>query len=210
MKRYQAQAMIQKSRHALYFPLLERDVRQDVIARVEQLIREENAFCDRGNYGHLCNIFTAIALYEALQAHGRSEEEAFAAVSGEMYKFLQPGRRRFQRLSAKGWFWPVMKIIIPLGFRLGSGTGWRYTWFKGQPKNEFRFETNACIYQKIFKKRGLEKLGPMFCHCDIINYGELDGIDFQRRGTLCYGDETCDFKFVHYPRGETFDRTASR
>lgn len=27
-----------------------------------------------------------------------------------------------------------MKKIIPLGFKYGSGKGWRYTWFDDDPK----------------------------------------------------------------------------
>ncbi len=41
------------------------------------------------------------------------------------------------------------------------------------PKDEFRFECNECVYAKILGRRGLMKLGAMCCHADIINYREL-------------------------------------
>ena len=42
------------------------------------------------------------------------------------------------------------------------------------------------------------KLGAMFCHSDIINYGELPYTDFRRTKTLCQGGDCCDFDFVRY------------
>ena len=33
----------------------------------------------------------------------------------------------------------------------------------------------------------LERFGPMFCHSNIINYGNLHNIDFIRTKTLCQG-----------------------
>lgn len=202
--------MIKNSRHVNYFATLDKSIQDDVLDKIDKLVQEEREYCDKGNYGHLCNMFSAIAIYEVLQDHGMAEDEAFKTVSEEMYKFLQSYKQKFQKLSKKSWFWSVMKKIIPLGFKKGSGIGWRYTWFDNQPKNEFKFETNECIYAKIFKKRGLEKLGPMFCKCDIINYGELDGIDFQRTKTLCYGDEKCDFRFVKHDANEEFVRFDSK
>ena len=210
MGKYVAKKMIKKSRHINFFNTLDRDMKANILARIDELVREEKEYCDKGNYGHLCNMLTAISVYETLQKHGMSEEVAFKVTSDEMYKFLQPNREKFQKLATKKWFWKVMKKIIPFGFKRGSGVGWRYTWYAQDDENEFRFETNECIYAKIFKKRGLEKLGPMFCKCDIINYGELPGIDFQRTMTLCYGDAKCDFKFVKHDSGENFERFQSK
>ena len=202
--------MIRRSKHIDYFNTLDDSLKKQIIDRINQLIIEENKYCDSGNYNHLCNIFSAIAIYETLQNNGYSEAEAFDITGNEMYRYIQRKKELFQKLSLRKWFWPVMKIIVPIGFRLGSGTGWKFKWFKSNNKNEYYFETHECIYQKIFKDRNLVKLGPMFCKCDIINYGELNNIDFVRKGTLCYGDDRCDFKFVRYKNGELLERTNSR
>lgn len=209
MKRYIAERMIRKSRHIDYYNTLDDSLKKQILDRIDQLVDEENRYCDRGNYSHLCNMFAAIAVYEVLQKNGHSEEEAFDITGNEMYKYIQRTKESFQKMSARKWFWPVMKIIIPVGFRMGSGTGWKFRWFDDDNKDEYYFETHECIYQKIFKKRGLEKLGPMFCKCDIINYGELNYIDFIRKGTLCYGDDRCDFRFVRY-KDNDFTRSKSR
>jgi len=70
-------------------------------------------------------ILTSIALYETLQKHEKSEEEAYKAVSEEMWKFLDPSG--MQKHAKKRFFLPLMKKIVPFGFIKGSGTGWQRT-----------------------------------------------------------------------------------
>lgn len=210
MRRYTAVDMIKRSLNYVHFQVLEEGERKEVLDRMTALICEERAFCDKGNHQHLCDIFSTIAIYETLRRRGMTEVEARNAVAKALYHAIEPMRRRMEHLARFGWFWHGIKAILPTAFRHGSGTGWRFTWFDKQPKNEYRFEVNACIYQKIFAKRNLSSLGPMICKCDVIMYGTLPRIDFQRKGTLCCGDEICDFKFVRHPKGEPFERTDSR
>ena len=174
-----------------------------------ELIKEEKEYCDKGNYSHMAQILTSIALYEVLQKHGSSEKEAYRIVSEEMWKFLDPSG--MQKLAKKSFFLPLMKKIVPFGFKKGSGYGWRYTWHRDDPKNVFHFECNECIYEKILGRRGLMKLGAMCCHADIINYGNLPYTDFIRTETLCQGGELCNFQFVRHETdaGDGWERSKS-
>ena len=88
-----------------------------------------------------------------------------------MWDFLDPSA--MQKLARRRFFLPLMKKIVPFGFKKSSGAGWRYTWHRDDPKDEFHFECNECLYAKILAPRGLLKLGAMCCHADIINYGSL-------------------------------------
>ena len=196
MKKYLPEKLVDVCRYRKYFHTLPSDIQDEVYARIRELIIEEEKYCDKGNYKHMAQILTAIALYEILQKHGKTEPEAFSIVSEEMWKSLDPSP--MQRLAKKRYFMPLMKLVVPAGFNSGSGYGWKYTWHKGGPKNEFRFETNECIYEKILGKRGLIKLGAMFCRADIINYSELPYTDFIRTNTLCQGGSCCDFLFVRH------------
>ncbi len=196
MKKYTAEALTAVSRYQKYFPTLPEDVRTEVCSRITELIEEEKVYCDQGNYKHMAQILTSIALYEVLQKHGKSEAEAYDIVSGEMWKFLDP--TPMQKLAKKSFFLPLMKKIVPFGFRKGSGYGWRYTWHKDDPKDRFRFECNECIYEKILRPRGLLQLGAMCCHADVINYGSLPYTDFQRTKTICQGGDVCDFLFIRH------------
>ncbi len=209
MKKYEPGAMAAASRYRNYLPTLPSDVQSGVLSRMGELLEEEKEYCDKGNYLHMAQILTSIALYETLQKHGESEEEAFRHVSEEMWKVLDPSGMK--KLAKKSFFMPLMKKIVPLGFKKGSGRGWRYTWHKDGPKDEFAFECNECIYAKILGRRGLLKLGEMFCHADIINYGSLPFTDFIRTRTLCQGGDVCDFRFVRHKTnaGDGWERTKS-
>lgn len=209
MKQYTPEKLVAVSRYRNYFPTLPGNIRHDVYARMSMLLTEEKAYCDRGNYKHMAQILTSIALYEVLQNHGKSEAEAYKIVSEEMWKFLDPSG--MQKLAKKSFFLPLMKRVVPLGFKKGSGVGWRYTWHKDGPKDEFRFECNECIYFKILGKRNLLKLGAMCCHADIINYGSLPYTDFIRTETLCRGGKQCDFRFVRHgtDAGDGWQRSKS-
>ena len=209
MKPYTPEALVRVSRYQNYFPTLPENVKHDIYARMIVLIFEEKEYCDKGNYKHMAQILTSIALYETLLNHGKSEDEAYKTVSEEMWKFLDPSGMR--KLAEKSFFLPLMKKIVPFGFKKGSGAGWRYTWHKDDPKNEFHFECNECIYQKILGRRGLLKLGAMCCQADIINYGSLPYTDFIRTKTLCRGGDLCDFRFVRHETdaGDGWERTES-
>ncbi len=197
------------SRSQNYFPSLPGDMQTEIYDRMAVLLDEEKEYCDRGNYKHMAQILTSIALYEVLQKHGKSADEAYRIVSEEMWKFLDPSG--IQKLARKSFFLPLMKKIVPFGFKKGSGAGWRYTWHRNDPENVFHFECNECIYAKILGRRGLMKLGAMCCHADIINYGSLPFTDFIRTETLCQGGRVCDFRFVRHDTdaGDGWERTSS-
>ncbi len=209
MKQYTPEKLVAVSRYRRYVPTLSRELQADIHTRIRELIAEEQRYCDQGNYKHMAQIFTSIALYQTLQKHGLSEAEAFKITSEEMWKALTP--KTFQKMARLPFFLPLMKKILPFGFRHGSGTGWRYEWHLDDPKDRFHFECRECVYRHIFEEQGLMKLGAMFCHSDIINYGELPYTDFRRTKTLCQGGDCCDFDFVRHrtDAGDGWERSQS-
>ena len=85
VKKYNPRQMVAESRYQKYFPTLSADIQHDVYSRMSELLTEEKEYCDKGNYAHMSQILTSIALYEILQKHGCSEEEAYRIVSEEMW-----------------------------------------------------------------------------------------------------------------------------
>jgi len=69
MKKYEPKALVAVSRYQNYFPSLPTELRRDIYARMDELLIEEKAYCDKGNYAHMAQIITSIALYEVLQKH---------------------------------------------------------------------------------------------------------------------------------------------
>ncbi len=206
---YKPEAMVAISRYQNFFPTLSKDIQNDIYSRMNELLEEEKKYCDQGNYEHMAQILTSIAMYEVLQKHGKTEEEAYKIVSEEMWKFLNPAP--MQKMARLFFFLPLMKKVVPLGFSKKSGTGWKYTWHEDDPKDEFHFECNKCIYEQILGKRDLLKLGAMCCHADIINYGALPYTDFKRTKTLCQGGDYCDFHFIRHKTdaGNGWERSES-
>ena len=201
--------MINAGRYKVCFSELSPEIQDDVLKRMARLIDENREWYDRGNYGHLCNILPTLAIDEALQATGKSPEESLALLSKYMWASLKP--EKMQKLAEKSYFVPLMKIVVPLGFKMGSGKGWRYVWHKDTDgPNEFHFECTECLYKHIFTKyEVIDRFGSMFCHSDIINYGNLPHTDFIRTQTLCQGGEVCDFYFVRHGKDEVWERTKS-
>lgn len=91
MKAYKPEKLVAISRYGKYFPTLPAEIRREVYSRMRVLLEGEKRWCDKGNYKHIAQILTSVALYEVLQRHGRTEEEAFGIVSAEMWKQLTPG-----------------------------------------------------------------------------------------------------------------------
>ncbi len=209
MKKYQPKKMIADSRYCRYFGTLSPQLQADTLQRMESLLKDEAQWCDKGNYGHMCNILATLALDEVLQATGIAPDEVQQTLSSNMWAALKP--EGMQKLAKLSFFMPLMKKVVPLGFSKMSGIGWHYVWhLDTDGPQEFHFECTECLYKHIFSRRGvLERFGPMFCHSDIINYGSLPHTDFIRTQTLCQGGEKCDFCFIRHSKNELWQRTKS-
>ena len=90
MKQYTPEKMVATSRYKTLFPTLPSEIQKDVYDRMRVLLEEEKQWCDAGNYKHIAQILTTIALYEILQQHGKSEPDAFRIVSEAMWGALTP------------------------------------------------------------------------------------------------------------------------
>jgi len=90
MSMYTPEKLVSISRYQIFFPTLSPDIQRDIYSRMAELIVEEKQYCDKGNTKHMAQILTSIAMYEVLQKHGWSEENAYKTVSEEMWKFLDP------------------------------------------------------------------------------------------------------------------------
>ncbi len=62
--RYTPEKLVTVSRYQNYFPTLPEEIRRDVYARMGELLEEEKAYCDRGNYKHMAQILTSVAPLE--------------------------------------------------------------------------------------------------------------------------------------------------
>ena len=197
-KTYEPGPVSKESRCARLYSTLDASVQERVTARVAELISENREFCDAGNYGHLCNMFSALAMYEALQEAGVPKDEAYDRVTQAMWDVVETTTApTYRKLFSKPWVFGLLGKMLPKMFANGSGAGWEYVWHpESQSRDYLQFECVKCIYPGFFDKYGAPELGPAFCHADDINYGHIPGIEFRREHTLCVDGQTCDFLFV--------------
>ena len=194
-KPFTAKSMMNDSRFSDYFKTCDEKKLQNIETRVEQLIRDEQEFCVPISRPHLCNLFSALALYQSDLAEGIDAEASQKKIVEVMETSLAPRKRMFQRMAKVPGVFPLLRKTIPKLMTKGNGHGWESVELD-LGKNVCAFDTRQCIFATIFKKQGVPELGPCFCRIDDYLYSELPGIEFKRTGTVCRGDVCCDFRFV--------------
>lgn len=198
-KPFTAKSMMKESRFSDYFKTCNEKNLQDIETRVEAFIRDEQEFCVPISRPHLCNLFSALALYRSDLAEGIDAEVSQKRIVEIMETRLASRKRMFQRMAKLPGIFPLLRKLIPKLMTKGNGYGWD-TVELDLGKDVCAFDTRQCIFATIFKKQGVPELGPCFCRIDDYLYSELPGIEFRRTGTCCRGDACCDFRFVRQRR----------
>lgn len=193
-KVYSGEVLVKGSRWRDELGAWPEEQRAAVTARVDELIAENPQYCDAGNHTHLCNLFTGLATYEWHLSQGRSEQDAYRLTAEPMWAYVEKGAGVYRTLVRIPGFFRLFGKLLPRMFEAGSGYGWRHVWHTTDA-HRIRFEEAACIYAQILERYGCRRMGCMFCHVDVINYGSLPGVTFTRRHTLCEDGQACDFLF---------------
>ena len=194
MKKYIPQKMIEKSRFNRFVKTWSEDERQQLIERIDRLIKENSNYTDSGNYGHLCNLLTSLAMVMVLEENKKTRDEAIKTVADAMYEYIRPQIISMKKLSAKGWFIRFLKLTMPLKFKKTLGYGWDVE-FPVCPKDTFSMTTHKCIYQQIFSKYGMPEMTAVFCKVDDILYSDLPGAEFLYTQQIGTGGSMCDYSF---------------
>lgn len=195
-REYTARALVGNSRWQDFVPTLDESQRSVVLARVDELIADNREYCDDGNYDHMSNLCTGLALYEMYLSEGMSEQEAYDLAGQPMWDYVEEHTAgMYRKLLSKSPIFSLMGSLLPKMFESGSGYGWEYRWHD-DPKGQIKFECVHCIYAQILEKYGMCGMGTMFCHADDINYGSIPTVEFRREHTLCKDGQECDFLFL--------------
>lgn len=195
---YTSKNLIKKSRFRIFFKTLSEKDQNDIKKRIDELIKENKEYTDKQNIAHLSNLLTSLAIYEVLSASLNSKEEALKQVSEAMWEYLEnTTAKKYRKIFKKKGMLKLLGKLIPYYFTKGSGYGRSYIFSpETSTDNYLKFECTKCIYAQIFAKYNARELGPVFCHCDEINYGHIEGISFKREHTLCTDGKPCDFLFI--------------
>ncbi len=171
-------------------------IRTEIEERVDAMIAK-SPYTDSGNFGHLSNLFSAIALYKILSKHSRNKEEVLQEMTDIMNQQAEVQHQQNQRIAKLPGFIRMMKKQFPTVVPKNNGYGWKIT-FPECGKNEFAFHMESCIYVEICREYECPELTPMFCNLDQIIYRDLPTVEFVQTGTIYGGAEICDFHFVKH------------
>ena len=80
MKKYIPAKMIHQSRFIAFYDTWNKDEKEQLLERMSKLILDNPEYTDSGNYGHLCNLLTSIAMVMILEENGKSRIDAENAV----------------------------------------------------------------------------------------------------------------------------------
>lgn len=194
MKKYIPAKMIRQSRFIAFYDTWNKDEKEKLLERMSKLILDNPEYTDSGNYGHLCNLLTSIAMVMILEENGKSRVDAENAVAEAMYEFIQPQILSMQKLASHGWFVRFLKIIMPLKFKKTLGYGWSVE-FPKCPSDTFAMITHRCIYQQLFTKYGMPEMTARFCKVDDILYSDLPRAEFAYTQQIGNGGSMCDYSY---------------
>lgn len=194
MKKYIPVKMIRQSRFITYYETWGKDEKEQLIERMNLLIADNPEYTDSGNYGHLCNLFTSIAMIQVLEKNGKTRESAEKIVADAMYEFIKPQISSMKKLASHGWFVKFLKIAMPLKFKKTLGYGWNVE-FPKCPSDTFAMITHKCIYQQLFTKYGMPEMTARFCKVDDILYSDLPRTEFTYTQQIGNGGSMCDYSY---------------
>lgn len=193
MKEYTPEALIANGRFCLFFDKQEEAVKKSILTRLARFI-EECPYKDEKNYGHLCNLLTVMAVYEALLEQGYDREKSLDIIRETMYSFIEPLRIKNEQEALEEGYIERIKVEHRQEMLDTYGTGWELS-FPECGEHEFTYLVKTCIYNETFRRYHYPELGPLFCHVDEIFNGNLEKIDFSYTGQLCVNQKPCDYMF---------------
>ena len=194
MKKYDPVKMIRKSRFVTFYDTWSAAEQDKLADQIKRLIEENSIYTDSGNYDHLCNLLTSLAMVMVLESTGKKRAEAEKLVADAMYEFIQPQILSMRKLASHNWFVKFLKITMPLKFKKTLGYGWEVE-FPKSPSDTFAMTTHKCIYQQIFCKYGMPEMTAFFCKVDDILYSDLPRAEFLYTQQIGTGGKVCDYSY---------------
>lgn len=147
----------------------------------------------------MSDLYAALSIYLTGLEDGEKKEEILIRLDERLVSAGEKMNRRVKRIMSLPGAFAVARRLVPGLMTMGNGRGFRVA-PKDCGKNGFGFDVTECPYCRLFAEYGAEELGPVFCRFDDIVGSGIDGLVFVREGTLCRGDDKCDFRYLKKKR----------
>ncbi len=140
-------------------------------------------------------IYGAVALYRAIQARGKSPEEALALTDEIFQELSEKGAEVIRKaLKLPGLYRKVPGIfhsMVEKKYNAAAGFEIRYY---DTGKGRARFDVTQCPYYRTCKEMGCPELTTVFCNTDDCCYGNMHPrLKWNRTSTIGRGGDCCDF-----------------
>lgn len=140
------------------------------------------------------DLYTSLAIYLVRKREGEDSEALLARIDECLTAAGKKLNRLMKRLMKLPGAFSLARLVMPRAITLANGHG-----FQVKPvdygKNGFGFDVTECPYCRLYAGYGAPEIGPVLCRFDDTLGGGMDTLDFIRKGTLCRGDEKCDFLY---------------
>ena len=108
---------------------------------------------------------------------------------GNCLKVKEANDREIERIGREQFFRNWEKTCRE---SFGEENGYRCV-FHEATENEVRLEVMHCLYLEMLTEMGCPEVAKIFCDSDDFEMGDLAEVVFERKGTLAYGRDMCDF-----------------
>lgn len=135
-------------------------------------------------------ILPRIALYQALQKTGFSQEDVFRHMRKYMMdKVAAKKHSSTAKMELVPGFYAIYSKVF---LKIMRTTDLQESTQKAG-KNYFDITITKCLWHTACVENGCAELCSLFCDVDDVTYGGLKKISFSRTQTLGYGGSCCDF-----------------
>ena len=140
------------------------------------------------------DLYTSLAVYLVRRQEGESPEAVLERIDADLTKAGKKMNRIMRRLMKLPGAFSLARLVMPRAMTLANGHGFQVTPVN-YGRDGFGFDVTECPYCRLYAQYGAPELGPVLCRFDDTLGGGMDNLDFIRKGTLCRGDEKCDFLY---------------
>ena len=200
--RYIPEDMIRHSDFYGWYRRLPADTRRSIRQKVDIFIKENPDYRLPLLLGPgylmmhwlMADLYTSLAIYLVRRQEGADKELLLKQIDRCLTKAGRKLNSKMKILMKIPGAFTVARLVMPKAMTLANGHGFQVTPVD-YGRDGFGFDVTGCPYSQLYAKYDAREIGPVLCRFDETMSAGIDGLTFIRHGTLCRGDEKCDFLY---------------
>ena len=200
--RYIPEDMIRHSDFYGWYRKLPADTRRSIRQKVDIFIMENPDYRLSPLLGPgylmmhwlMADLYTSLAIYLVRRQEGADRELLLKQIDRCLTKAGRKLNSKMKILMKIPGAFTAARLVMPKAMTLANGHGFQVTPVD-YGRGGFGFDVTGCPYSQLYAKYDAREIGPVLCRFDETMSAGIDGLTFIRHGTLCRGDEKCDFLY---------------